>query len=358
MDLRDSGESDCDFEALQVIVLRRKRKIKERPDFFLHYDDVDFRERFRMCKDAAWFVFSLIKDKIYLGARNNAMQPHQMFFIALRFYASGSFQQIVADLSGVSKASASRAITLVSYHLASLRPDFVKFPETEQERLETQAAFKEKANFPRVIGAMDCTHVKINSPGGDDGEVFRNRKGFFSFNVQTICDSKMNILDIVARWPGSVHDSRIFRNSRISYRLENREFQNGLIVADSGYENSSVVLTPLSNCTNRAENLYNESHIRTRNCVERSYGVWKRRFPVLSMGIRMKVTRVPYIVVGTAVLHNVCIRFNDKSAPQLSPEVNDAVINVLTVPPNRSNEGRSRNDHTRRTIIDTYFARL
>ncbi|XP_067638017.1 putative nuclease HARBI1 [Eurosta solidaginis] len=117
-----------------------------------------------MCKDAAWFVFSLIKDKIYLGARNNAMQPHQMFFIALRFYASGSFQQIVADLSRVSKASASRAITLVSYHLASLRRDFVKFPQTEQERLETQAAFKEKANFPRVIGAMDCTHVKINSP--------------------------------------------------------------------------------------------------------------------------------------------------------------------------------------------------
>ncbi|XP_067625524.1 putative nuclease HARBI1 [Eurosta solidaginis] len=118
-----------------------------------------------MCKDSAWFVFSLIKDKIYLGSRNNAMQPHQIFFIALRFYASGSFQQIVADLSGVSKASASRAITLVSYHLASLRPDFVKFPQTEQERLETQAAFKEKANFPRVIGAMDCTHVKINSPG-------------------------------------------------------------------------------------------------------------------------------------------------------------------------------------------------
>ncbi|XP_067614144.1 cytochrome c oxidase subunit 5B, mitochondrial-like isoform X2 [Eurosta solidaginis] len=33
----------------------------------------------------------------------------------------------------------------------------------EQERLETEAAFKEKANFPRVVGAMECTHVKINS---------------------------------------------------------------------------------------------------------------------------------------------------------------------------------------------------
>ncbi|XP_036320285.1 putative nuclease HARBI1 [Rhagoletis pomonella] len=358
MDFVDSDESDFDFDVLQVIVLRRKRKIKERPDFFHYYDDVDFRDRFRMCKDAAWFIFSLIKEKIYIGTRNNAMQPHQMFFITLRFYASGSFQQTVADLCGVSKTSASRAIKLVSHHIASLRADFVKLPQTEQERLSTQAAFKEISNFPRVIGAMDCTHVKIMSPGGDDGEVFRNRKGFFSFNVQTICDSNLKILDIVARWPGSVHDSRIFRNSRISYRLEAKEFLNAVIVADSGYENTNVVLTPLLNCRNRAENLYNESHIRTRNCIERSYGVWKRRFPVLSMGIRMKVTTVPYIIVATAVLNNVCIRFNDKTAPQLVPEIDDAVTNVLTVPPNRSNEGRSRNDQTRKTIIDTYFAQM
>ncbi|KAH7961883.1 hypothetical protein HPB52_013099 [Rhipicephalus sanguineus] len=40
------------------------------------------------------------------------------------------------------------------------------------------------ANFPGVTGCIDCTHVKIKSPGGDDAEVFRCRKGYFSINVQ------------------------------------------------------------------------------------------------------------------------------------------------------------------------------
>ena len=30
--------------------------------------------------------------------------------------------------------------------------------------------------FPGVIGAIDCTHVTIQSPGGDDAELYRNKK--------------------------------------------------------------------------------------------------------------------------------------------------------------------------------------
>lgn len=47
------------------------------------------------------------------------------------------------------------------------------------------------------------------SIGGQDGEVFRNRKGFFTLNIEAVIDSSMKIMNIVARWPGSVHDSTI-----------------------------------------------------------------------------------------------------------------------------------------------------
>lgn len=50
--------------------------------------------------------------------------------------------------------------------------------------------FYEVAEFPDVTGYVDCTHVRIISPGGDDAEVFHNRKGYFlglshSFVLQT-----------------------------------------------------------------------------------------------------------------------------------------------------------------------------
>lgn len=40
-------------------------------------------------------------------------------------------------------------------------------------------------------------------------------------------------------------------------------------------------MTPLLQTHNRAEELYNESQIRTRNVIERVFGVWKRRFPTI-----------------------------------------------------------------------------
>jgi len=53
--------------------------------------------------------------------------------------------------------------------------------------------------FPQVIGVIDCTHIRIQSPCRDIGEQYRNRKGYFSFNVQATCNSNLEITDIVAR---------------------------------------------------------------------------------------------------------------------------------------------------------------
>lgn len=62
--------------------------------------------------------------------------------------------------------------------------------------------------------------------GGEDGEIFRNRKGYFSLNVQFITDANLKIMDVVARWPGSQHDNTIFNHSQIKARFENQEFPN------------------------------------------------------------------------------------------------------------------------------------
>ena len=45
---------------------------------------------------------------------------------------------------------------------------------------------------------------------------------FFSY-LQVICDARFKILDVVARWPGAVHDARIFRNSMARQMYETGE---------------------------------------------------------------------------------------------------------------------------------------
>ena len=41
--------------------------------------------------------------------------------------------------------------------------------------------------FPSVIGCIDGKHAPIQSPGGDNAELFLNRKGYISINVQVVC---------------------------------------------------------------------------------------------------------------------------------------------------------------------------
>ncbi|KAK9693083.1 DDE superfamily endonuclease [Popillia japonica] len=210
--------------------------------------------------------------------RNNSVVPMDQLLTSLRFYASAGHLASVADFMGIHLSTASRIIQRVSQVLANLSQEHIHMP-AENDIATVQNEFYNMARFVRVIGCVDGTHIRINSPGGEDAEVFRNRKTYFSVNVQVVANSRLRICDIVARWPGSTHDMTIFANSRIKRRFDAGEFGNAILLGGSGYALSPYLMTPILNPNTHGEQLYNESHIRTRNVVERLFGVWKRRFP-------------------------------------------------------------------------------
>jgi hypothetical protein len=117
------------------------------------------------------------------------------------------------------------------------------------------------------------------------------------------------------------------------------------------------LLTPLTNVNTRAENLYNEAQIRTRNPVERSYGVWKRRFPILSNGINLHMSRVQWIIVATAVLHNIAIENNEIDPPMLTPAEEVAFEDANNVPVEVFRNENNNNNMTRNVML-TYFNNL
>lgn len=260
-------------------------------------------------------------------SRNHALTPDDMVFVTLRFIASGCFLQNVGDMQGIDKSTASRVVAKVLRCIAIHFKHLISLPETQEDKRVVQQGFYNIARFPKCVGSIDCTHVKIISPGGQDPENYRNRKGFFSFNVQAICTADLKIQNIVCRWPGGSHDSTIFANSRVKTLFENGHFGDGLLVGDSGYGVKPYLITPLLNPRTPAEHLFNESQIRTRNPVERCFGVWKRRFPILAHGIRLAKDKVESIVVATAALHNFAIIMNNP-LPMLDEEL-EAAINFV-----------------------------
>ncbi|XP_049816590.1 putative nuclease HARBI1 [Schistocerca nitens] len=235
--------------------------------------------------------------------------------LTLRYFALGDFLISVGDFAGIDKGTASRTIKKVSVSIACLAPAFIKFPNTQEEIAKAQENFFRIASFPRVCGTIDCTHIRIKSPGGDNAEEYRGRKGYFSLNVRTVASCDLKILDIVCRLPDSAHDQTIFNNSRLKARLESGEMGNRVLLCDSGYTACHYLLPPITSPRIRAENIYNESQIRTRNVVERSYGVRKRRFPVLCNGITLQIERAEAIIIPCSVLHNMAIDMNEGLPP-------------------------------------------
>jgi len=103
-----------------------------------------------------------------------------------------------------------------------------------------------------VSGAVDGCIIDIDSPGGPDAELFRNRKGNFSLNIQGICDPDLNFTNIVVKWYGSCHDTRMFENSKIGADIENGTAP-GILLGDSGYPLTSYLMTPFLNPGTSAE---------------------------------------------------------------------------------------------------------
>jgi hypothetical protein len=85
--------------------------------------------------------------------------------ITFRFYATGSFLITIGDFAGVSKLTVSKVILEISKIIAGYNNEFIYMPRTSEERNQMYSEFYKIAYFPTVIGTVDCTHIRVQSPG-------------------------------------------------------------------------------------------------------------------------------------------------------------------------------------------------
>lgn len=328
----DLLQEEIDSLENEIALLTRNRKpyrIQVRRDPFTEYTDHEFRRRFRLTKDTVQYLYSLIGAeleplKICPGFTISAMEK---ILVTLRYYATDSFHLVTADFHGVSESSICNIVPVVSNKIASLRSRFITMPFTDNEIEEKKREFFNVARMPATIGAVDGTLIKIQEVGRlRNKTMFFCRKQYYAINVQIICDPAARVLDIVAQWPGCIHDQTVLLRSKIYAHFASGEFvrqqRHSLLLGDGGYRAEEFLAVPLraTNPQSRlSEQMYQRAHISSRNVVERFMGQWKKRFPCLWIGMCFrKLAIVQDVIVATAVLHNFCKEQGDTQQPTLS----------------------------------------
>lgn len=87
-----------------------------------------------------------------------------MLLLTLKFLATGNFLLCNGDFIGIHKSTAGKHIWRVLLAIVKLRSKYIAMP-THQNITEIKKKFYLISKFPNVVGALDCTHIKLESPG-------------------------------------------------------------------------------------------------------------------------------------------------------------------------------------------------
>ncbi|XP_050064633.1 putative nuclease HARBI1 [Aphis gossypii] len=255
--------------------------------------------------------------------RKSSLSPEVRVLVALRFYAQGSYQMSVAqDLTlAVCQKSVSNCVHIVTEAIVTnLAHQWIQFPSDDEIPL-IRAQFYEKYHIHGVVGCIDCTHIYIASVPDDPIHreyMYVNRKNEHSINVQLICDASCRNKNVNSKFPGSTHDSFIWKNSEIRNYLKDK-YEEGTfkswLLGDKGYPLEPFLMVPFQENEiqpHSKEENYNRIHKKTRSIIERVNGQLKGRFRCLIKHriLHYRPQFVSLITIACCVLHNMCKQAN------------------------------------------------
>lgn len=186
---------------------------------------------------------------------------------------------------------------------------------------EVKAGFAAKG-FPNCCGAIDGTHLPIELPAGESSVDYYDYKHNISMSMQAIVDATDRFIDVNVGWPGSVQDSRLLRNTSFyNHVLFHKDRMAGrthvcldgtplreYLLADAGYPLYDWMIVPFPRGLDEEHDFWNNQHSSARMVVERSFGLLKGVWRILSRILwKPKLENVGPMIMTCCLLHNLML---------------------------------------------------
>ncbi|RVW64362.1 hypothetical protein CK203_046994 [Vitis vinifera] len=155
------------------------------------------------------------------------------------------------------------------------QPDGLKCPQEIKDNTKFWPYFKD------CIGAIDGSYFRVKV-SNDVVQRYRGRKYYPTQNVLAACSFDLKFTYVLPGWEGSTSNSRILDNALM------RDFDK--------------LIVPQEN----AQEVFNLRHSSLRNAIEITFGVLKKRFPIIASGTEPHylVDTQSDIILACCILHN------------------------------------------------------
>ncbi|KAJ8970653.1 hypothetical protein NQ314_001091 [Rhamnusium bicolor] len=136
----------------------------------------------------------------------------------------------------------------------------------------------------------------------------------FVFTLQATCDAKLNFIDCYVGYPGSVSDTRIFRNSDLYENVsqnKNRFFpdENLFIIGDKAYPLLDWCIPPYIDRgnLNAAKRNFNLRISQTRQVIQGAFALLFGRFRRLKYLDMNRIDFIPPVILASSVFYIIYV---------------------------------------------------
>ncbi|KYN08189.1 Putative nuclease HARBI1, partial [Cyphomyrmex costatus] len=176
-----------------------------------NYTNHQFQSHFRITRTTFEVLLTILgpnlENNLDTGRPTTSVEKQLLSMIWL--LATPDSYRSVGERFDISKSTLFACFERVIGTLNSVSSEVICWPRQE-ELVRIKEKFKAMGGIDGVVAAVDGTYVPIKAPS-ENLDVYITRKCQYAITLQAMCDSDMKFVDCFVGYPGSVHDTRIFR---------------------------------------------------------------------------------------------------------------------------------------------------
>jgi hypothetical protein len=358
----------------------RKRKKFDFDDCMLEegsvgFNDTEFLQSFRMTRESFYLLVEEMKGtKAFTKSKFRPQRPvaYQLLVFLFRVgkEGTGGCSISVSQFFGIGIGTVNNYVKRSINALHEIKKDVVYWPdEDERQEIKNRMAVH---GFRHCVGIIDGTLVVLDFRPEVYHECYYSRKCCYALNVMVVCDDQRRITYYYAGWPGSTHDNRVFRNSKLFKNRDQYFSHMEYLLGDAAYSNSSIMVQAFKKhfaaaYLPRDEHNFNTALAQQRIVSEHCIGILKGRFGCLKRSNihfkkgKKEVRQLIDIIGACIVLHNLLMNYDEDDIPKewydtMRDEIDWSGYDEENFHHNEvEDEGGNRREMVFNSIINNYY---